>query len=161
MPSYGTVKWKGYRVRVFAEERDLLRVLPIVPYFWESDINLDMVADPPKDIQRTEQLSLSYRWELHDLDGKVARSGQGSYEFAAWHLPNMRKHRAIEIGFLKPHQCYRLKIILTDRYGTTSQPMQIATFTTKDKDEVYTQVMISLITIAMGIIIGFLARGCS
>jgi hypothetical protein len=161
MPRYGRIEWDGYRVRIFVEEHEILRSLlaPIVPYFWDSNINLDMVANPPKNIQQTTRLSLRYKWELRDLDDKVVRSGQDSYEFESF--MRRRKHGAIKIGFLKPQQCYRLNIILTDIYGNTSEPLQIASFTVKDRDEVYTQVFISLITITMGIIIGLLARGCS
>lgn len=159
MPRYGEVTWCGYRIRIFTEERDLFRLLPIVPFFWDTSINLDMVADPPKDVPQTTEVSLKYRWELNDLDDKLVRSGQDSYEFKSF--LSRRKHHAIRIGFLRPQQCYRLNIILTDIYGTTSEPLQIASFTVKDRDEVYTQVFISLITILMGIIIGLLARGCS
>ena len=159
MPRYREVKWSGYKVRIFAEERDISRFFPIVPYFWDTNINFDMVVDLPKDMQQLPNMSLKYKWELRDLDDKVVRSGQGSYEPQSF--LDRRKHRAIMIGFLKPQQCYRLNIILTDIYGTTSEPIQIASFTIKDRDEVYTQVFISLITIIMGIIIGLLARGCS
>jgi len=156
MPSYKTAEWSGYKVNVYAERRDIPRLLPLVPYFWDTDINLDMEAELPDDIPQAPKISLKYKWELHDLDNNVVRSGQDSYEFGSG-----RKHRAIKIGFLKPQQCYRLNIVLTDIYGTTSEPLQIATFTVKDKDEFYTQVLLSLIAIIMGIIIGFVVRGCS
>jgi hypothetical protein len=158
MPSYGAIKWNGYRVRIFAEEHDILRVLPIVPYFWDININLDMVADLPKGSQKMAEMSLGYKWELRDLDDKVVRSGQDTYEFKTF--VNKRKHRAVKIGFLKPQQYYRLNIILIDIYGNTSEPLPIASFTIKDRDEVYTQIFLSLITISMGIVIGLLARGC-
>jgi hypothetical protein len=161
MPRYGQVKWNGYKVRLFAEERDLFRLFPIVPFFWDSNINLDMVCDPPKEIRKKTNLSLSYKWELYDVDDKVVKSGQDVYEFKSNIIAAIRrKHRAIKIGLLKPQQYYRLNITLTDIYGSTSEPLKIASFSIKDRDEVYTRILIALITIIMGIIIGFLVRGC-
>jgi hypothetical protein len=164
MPTYKKIRWNNYVVRIFPEERDTLRTIfflipSIVPYFWDTDINLDMTIDPPKNIQPIERRPLEYKWELCDLDNNVIRSGKDSYEFQSF--LKSRKRRAIKIGFLKPQQGYRLNIILTDIYGTSSDPLQIASFTIKDKDEVYTQIFLSLITIFMGIVIGLLARGCS
>jgi hypothetical protein len=164
MPTYKKIQWNGYKVSIFVEERDTLRsflslMASILPYFWDTDINLDMMVSPPRNIQQIERRSLQYKWELRDLDDNVVRSGQDNYEFQSF--LNRRKHRAIKIGFLKPQQGYRLNITITDIYGSISEPLQIASFTVKDRDEVYTQVFISLITILMGIIIGLLARGCS
>ena len=157
MPRYGKVRWKGYVVRIFAYEYDIFRMLPITPYFWDSNISLDMVVDLPKDIERAYAPEFRYKWELHDLDGNVVKSGQDSYQFSRI---NLRKHNAIKIGYLKPQQCYRLNIIL-DVYGETSEPLTITSFTIKDRDELFTQILISLVVIIMGIVIGFIAKGCA
>jgi hypothetical protein len=159
MPRYGKTKWSGYVVRLFAEEYDIFRLLPIVPYFWDSNINLDMVADPPKGSNKAVVSFLKYKWELRDLDDNVVKSGEDVYTFSHRGI-NMRKHGAIRIGYLKPQQYYRLYIILTDVYGGTSASLLVASFTIKDRDEVYTQILISLVVIIMGIIIGFVAKGC-
>ena len=163
MPTYKKIRWNEYTVRIFAEERDILRnllsiVASIVPYFWETDIKLDMTVEPPKTIEQISGRSLQYKWELRDLDNKMIKSGQNSYEFS---LSGRRKHRAIEIGFLKPQQCYRLNIILTDIYGSTSEPLPIASFTIKDRDELNMQVLVALMAIVMGIILGLVLRGCT
>jgi hypothetical protein len=164
MPTYKKIRWNNYVVRIFPEERDTLRsvfsLIPlIIPYFWDTDINLDMAIDPPKNIQQIERRHLEYKWELYDLDNNVVRSGHDNYEFQSF--LKRRKRRAIKIGYLKPQQGYRLNITVTDIYGSSSEPLQIASFTIKDRDEVYTQIFISLVTILMGIIIGLLAKGCS
>jgi len=163
VPTYRKILWNGYKVSIFVEERDTFRLLasliaPIVPYFWDTNINLDMAVAPPKNIEQIEGRSLQYKWELYDLNDKVIRSGQDNYDFS---LRGKRKHRAIKIGYLKPQQCYRLNIILTDIYGSASEPLQFATFTVKDRDELYMQVLVALIAIVMGIILGFVIRGCS
>ena len=159
MPRYRELEWEGYTIRIAPALRDLLRQLPLIPFFWDTDIHFDMIAESPKDIPETTELSLKYKWELRDLDDKVIKNGQGSYDFKS--LGGRRKHHALKIGFLKPQQCYRLNIILTDIYGTTSESLPIATFTVKDRDEVFTQIFVALIAIIMGIILGFVLRGCS
>ena len=164
MPSYRKVEWNGYIVRLYPEERDVLRAVfflvpSIVPFFWDTSISLDMTITPPKNIRQIERSYVEYRWELHDLDNKVVESGRDTYEFQSY--LKVRKHHAVRLGFLKPQQGYRLDVTLTDMYGTASNPLPSASFTVKDRDEVYTQVFISLITILMGIIIGLLVRGCS
>jgi len=160
MPSYGTVKWEGYRVRVFADEWDILRASSLLPYFWDSKINLDMIIDAPKKIRRAIGTSVEYKWRLYDLDNNIIKSGQGSYSPVEGAFMCWRKNRAIQIGFLKPQQCYQLDITLTDCRGNISEPLQIATFTVKDKDEFKMQIFIGLVVIIMGIILGFLLKGC-
>jgi len=163
MPTRKSVQWNGYAIHISAERRDIPRWLPfigpIVPYFWDTDINLDMVVYPPKSIERTAETTLQYKWELHDSDDKVVRGDEDSYSLK----PSFgkRKLRAIRIGHLKPQQCYRLSIILTDIYGATSEPLEIATFTIKDRDELYMQMFITIFAIIMALIFGFLFRGCS
>jgi hypothetical protein len=164
MPKYRKIQWNGYKVNIYVDEQDKFRLMlsiiaPIVPYFWDTDINLDITVEPPEDIEQIAGRSLQYNWELRDLDGKVIRSGQDSYEFKS--LAGGRKHRAIKIGFLKPQQCYQLYATFTDIYGTTSEPLQIATFTIKDRDELYMQLFIAIIAIIMALILGFVVKGCS
>ena len=159
MPRYQELKWQGYTVRIAPPMGDLPRQLPLMPFFWDTDIKFDMIAEAPKDIPETTELFLKYKWELRDLDDKVIKHDQESYDFKA--LGGRRKHDAIKVGFLKPQQCYRLSIILTDIYGTTSESLPILTLTVKDRDEVYTQIFIALIAIIMGIILGFVLKGCS
>ena len=79
MPNYKKVRWNSYIVRIFPEERDSLRSLffltpSIAPYFWDTDITLDLMIDPPKNIQQIERTALEYNWELRDLEGNVVRS---------------------------------------------------------------------------------------
>jgi len=159
MPHFGKVKWEGYRIRVFEAEWDIFRLLPILPYFWDTNINLDIIIDASKEIRQTTGTSLKYEWELLDLDDRVVRNGQGNYAPVAGQFMSWRKHNAIKIGYLRPQQCYRLEITLTDSYGNTSAPLQIATFTIKDRDELYMQLFVALVGIIIGIILGFVIRG--
>jgi hypothetical protein len=159
MPHFGKVKWRGYGIRVFESEWDVFRLFPIVPYFWDTNINLDIIVDASKETRQTLGTSLKYEWELLDLDDRVVRNGKGNYTPVAGQFMSWRKHNAIKIGYLKPQQCYRLEITLTDIYGSTSAPLQIATFTIKDRDELYMQLFVALIGIIIGIILGFVIRG--
>jgi len=157
MPRYRELEWAGYTVRIAPPMRDLPRQLPLIPFFWDTDIHFDMIAESPKDIPETTELFLKYKWELRDLDDKVIKNGQDSYDFKS--MGGRRKHLAVNIGFLKPQQCYRLSIILTDIYGTSSESLPILTFTVKDRDELNMQVLVALIAIVMGIILGLVLRG--
>jgi hypothetical protein len=163
MPTYKTFQWNGYRVRIFPEERDTLRNLlflvgSIAPYFWDSDINMDMIIDVPKSIEQITGRELQYKWELSDSEDKIVKSNQDSYPLS---LASERKHRAIRLGSLKPQQCYRLNITITDIYGSTSEPFLVTAFSTKDRDAFKTQIFIGVIVIILGIIFGFIMRGCS
>lgn len=158
MPRYRELEWQGYTVRIAPPMGDVSRQLPLMPFFWDTDIHFDMIAESPKDMPKTTELSLKYKWELLDLDDRVIRSGQNNYVFNP--ITSTRKHHAIEIGFLKPQQCYRLNITLTDIYGSTSEPLPILTFTVKDRDEVYMQIVVALVGIVVGIILGFVLKGC-
>lgn len=163
MPTRKSVQWNGYEIQILAERRDVSRwlpfIAPIVPYFWDTDISLDMIVDPPKNIERTTETTLQYQWELRDSDDNVVRSDKDSYPFR----PSFgkRKLRAIRIGHLKPRQCYSLNIIVTDIYGATSEPLEIATFTIKDRDEFRMQVLIALIAVVAALVFSLLLRGCS
>jgi hypothetical protein len=156
MPKFRKVKWNGYSVLTYATEFDFFRLIPIVPYFWDSNINLDIVIEPPK--KRSNDITaITYKWELLNLDEQIIKSDKDSYNFNRLFM-NVRKH--IKLGYLKPQQNYRLNIILTDVYGATSPSMTIVSLTIKDRDEIYTQLFLSIITIILGIIIGFMAMGC-
>lgn len=159
MPTYGAVKWEGYRVRVFADEWDILRGTTFLPYFWDSRINLDMVVDASGETTRAIGASIGYKWKLCDLDDNVIRSGQGSYSPVRGAFWCWRKNRAIQIGCLRPHECYHLDITLTDCRGNTSEPRQIATFSIKDRDDFKMQVLVGAVVVILGIILGFLLRG--
>ena len=162
MPRYGQVVWSGYTIKLFATEHDVFRVLPIIPYYWDSDIELDLVVWRPKRGLGSDAPQLQYTWALYDSDDHLIKHGQDVYVFNDYKLPFIsRKHRAIKLGYLKPHQFYKLNIMLTDNYGTNSSSLTIASFAIKDRDEVFTQLLIALVVIIMGIIIGFVAKGCS
>jgi hypothetical protein len=129
----------------------------IAPYFWDSDINMDMAIDIPKNIEKIGGRELQYRWELSDSDGNVVKSDQGNYPLS---LSGRRKARAIRLGTLKPQQCYRVNITITDVYGSTSNPFLVTSFSTKDRDEFKTQIFLGVIVIIIGIVFGFVMRGC-
>jgi len=167
MPTYQSIKWNGYNVYIYPDVQDALRRLPvvarIVPYFWENEINLDMVAYAPRGAPHGAQKPLRYKWELRDSDDKVIKSDQDSYEFQPLikSLTKIRKQRAIKVGFLKPQQCYRLNVTLTDSLGNTSESLPIAIFTIKDKDEFRMQMALVVFAVVMALIFSLLFRGCT
>jgi hypothetical protein len=157
MPSFKKAKWEGYSLRVFESEWDIFRVLPILPYFWDTNIKLDIIVDARKKTQEERGTSLTYEWELLDLDDNVVRNGHGKYGFVTDSFRSVRKRNAIKIGYLRPQQCYRLEVTITDTYGATSPPLQVATFTIKDRDELYMQIFVALVAIILALILGFVA----
>jgi hypothetical protein len=160
MPKYGgAYKWNGYKIRIFPYEYDIFRTIlgSIVPYFWDSDIKLDMAIDPPKNYNKKTDILIQYKWELRDADDKVVKSGQDNYETKRAYR---RKHHSIKIGFLKPQQCYRLFLCFADYKNSFSEPISKTSLTIKDRDEMYMQIFIALIAVVLAIVIGFVAKGC-
>ena len=155
MPFYGKFKVDRYSVRIFSNET--LRVLPIVPYFWDTNINLDLIVEPRKQHTGFKFDSVKYIWELVNIDGDVIKNGEGDYKFShSIGFGQPRKVRAIKIGYLRPHQQYILNLCLEDSLGQTPY-RPVASFTVKDRDELYMQTFIGIIVIAIGILIGLIA----
>jgi hypothetical protein len=63
------------------------------------------MVDKPKDYKNIS--SVKYKWSLVDIDDKPIRNGEDDYEFKSLNRIT-RKHKAIKIGYLKPHQYYKL-----------------------------------------------------
>ena len=148
MPRYRKYTWRHHKIKVYPE--DLWRTLPLVPFFWDSPTNLVVVVN--KATSGREQTDVVCTWQLEDGNGDIVENDQSTFEY--------KKPYTLRLGNLRPHQAYKLSVILTDdEYSSPRIP--IAYFTVKDRDEMYIQVLIGLIIIVAGVAIGFIARGCS
>jgi len=158
--------WGGYELRVSPSEFDLLRVLSLlpspismftVPYFWDTDINLELLVKPTKDNKRASHRPWRYKWRLCDLDGNILnnKQGDGEYDLKAPMVKRDKGGRStLRLGYLKPYQHYDLRISFTDNEGQTSPQLSMATFTVKDRDEFQMLLFMGIVIIIVGIILG-------
>ena len=65
------------------------------------------------------------------------------------------KNGAIKLGYLSPNRHYRLCIILRNPYGGKEKYLA-ATFTIKDRDELYMQLLILIIALGFSFVLWFL-----
>ena len=140
-------------------QHDCRRYIPLLPYFWDSDIVFDLIHTPPENSPDIEA-EWQYHWELTDLDSNVAKKGQGEFplldkgvtrRLSSWGLG---KERAISLGHLIPYRHYVLKVAFINKLGERSDTYDAATFTVKDRDDFHMEVLILLIGIGIGLIVG-------
>jgi len=164
MPIFTTNKWNGFIVKVTTPERDLIRSIDIfhlLPYFWDTEISLDLLIQPPKSKLKIEE-DWEYRWELCDLDDEIIKQNKGSININPKEVKKnywARKERAILLGRLKPNQQYILKLYLSSGEYGRSDSLQVAAYTVKDRDEYNIQLLILIFGIGFAFILWVLSRG--
>ena len=164
VPHLKRTRWGDCIIQVQPPDNSLRSwlIINLLPYFWDSEISFDLVVSVPKKRRRHSEF-WKYEWSLTDLDNHVLKNGKDVIELSRTTIAKdwVRKQRAIYIGNLHPNKEYKLSITFTDEQGGQSNPLQPATFTVKDRDEIYMQIFVALVVIFMGIIIGVISKGCS
>jgi len=164
MPNFIKRDWNGYRFCLKSTKSDIRSWLFIIPYYWDNEISFDLAIRLIG--QANHDDLLNYIWELRDLDDHILKEGQDEVRiikdklrayYKSW---PMGKERAITLGNLETNRHYCVYIKLLDANNNESEFMQVATFTTKDRDEVLMQLFILIIGICFSLYFGFLARGC-
>jgi len=164
MPNFRTHKWNDFTVKVRPSSQDFLRTLDLLhlfPYFWDTEIALDLLIQPPKGKLKIEEI-WDYRWELCNLDNEILKSGRGMIDLNS---KEIRKEywaysvRAIILGNLKPYQHYVLNVYLTSGEYGKSEALQVATYTIKDRDEYNIQLLILILGIGFAFLLWLLSRG--
>ena len=171
MPSLQHHEWEGHNIQVLPVTKDVriffLPRLVLLPYFWDTEICFDLTTSLVKGSTDTDEM-WDYDWELCDLDDKIVKKSTGTINILNkpvgkyWGLTShstTHKDRAISLPLLHPHKEYILYITLSNSKGH-SEREKYATFTVKDRDEVYMQLFIALVVIFMGILIGVTSKGC-
>ena len=169
MPKFRTHNWNGYNIRLFHNKENIRSILSTIPFFWDSEVVFDLgIGLPQGRKEKGIEDTWTYKWELCDLDDKLIKHDQntvivsklGFRRYLRGYWP-WGKDRAVVPGLLPPNRHYQLYMIFTGLYNGKSDRLLFATFTTKDRDEVYMQLFIALIVIIAGIFIGVISKGCS
>ena len=145
MPRYPKRRWRDFKIEVYPESA--WKALPFVPFLWDSPTSVVLRV---KSVRGKKLNNPTYTWRLQDGNDKTVGSAQDTYE----------KPCVLRFGYLRPHQTYELSVVLSDG-DYVSPRFPVAYFTVKDRDEIYTQILIGIIVIVAGVVIGFIARGCS
>jgi len=166
-----TRTFDGHEVRLFHDANNL-RVYPIIswiPYFWDSDIALDMAIKIPRFGKYGD--SWNYHWELRDLDNKMIYQGNFPKEgddivtvtnkgfrrkLVYW---NSGKKRAIVLGNVHPHREYMLYI----KFKTAtieSDNMLMACFSVDDRDTWQMQAFLGMFLVIFTIFMTIFFKGC-
>lgn len=165
MPKFHPIKYAGKLFKLAHPQRDIRNTIPMVPYFWDSEVSFDLLVNISSGERRIDEF-WDYEQELCDLDDKPLRPAVKE----KIHICNIgirRKLRywssgkllAIKLGYLLPNKHYRLYITLTNSVDGRRKYLA-ATFTIKDRDEYYMQIFLILFSIAMALFFSFLAKGC-
>lgn len=127
----------------------------LLPFFWDSEIILDLEIRPPDDKRKNDE-TWRYDWELCDLDGKVLNSNNGNIWLNPKEIKSQwwaYKNRAIVLGHLKPNQQYIVKVYFTKEGYIKGDAIKVASFTVKDRDEYYMQLILLFLAIGFSFIL--------
>jgi hypothetical protein len=153
MAKFWKLKNDKYRVRIQSSEGDILRILPIVPYFWDTFIYFDILIELKNNKIAEKCKTVNYEWELYDLDEQIIKKGNGIYN-----TKYLRQNKAIKLGFLKPPQHYVLYIKIKDDFQEW-EFNPIVSLTIKDRDEYLMQIGLILFTIIATLFFSVMAKG--
>lgn len=128
-------------------------VLYLVPFFWDTDISLDLKMEFYNRKVKPEKVAWVYRWELRDLDKNLIRQGGDTLSLKG-DRSIQRKERAISLGNLSPNKQYLLYLSINH-----SDLIKVFSFTTKDRDEIYLQLFIGIILIFITIFLTQMSKG--
>jgi len=170
--SFKLRKWNNYEIQLLPYANDL-RALPFIcwiPYFWDSDIVIDIGVKIPNMLKEVND-EIKYSWELRDLDGnKITRGGfplKGNdtititnkgfrRKLRKW---NSGKTRAIILGNLHPHREYLLFMKFRNDFAESNE-FQMASLTIADRSNLQVQLLMGISLILFTIIMTFIAKGC-
>jgi hypothetical protein len=134
-------------------------VSTLLPYFWDTEIVIDMEVKPTK--KKTTDDILKYQWELRDLDENIIKKGWGEVNIPHSTILGKKPihaERAITLGNLHPHRYYKIYITFSDSMQT-SERLLGGTLTVKDRDELYMQLVILLLGIGFAFVLLLIEMG--
>jgi hypothetical protein len=153
MPSLKTIKWNGYKIGLYFPEISIRFItLNKFPIFWDTHLTFDLIVEGTKDL-RKKPVEIKYLWQLFDSDDKLVKNDIGFYKIPRpTSYSGLRLLKAIEIRSLKPSQSYLIKMAFSIP-DSQSIYFDMATFTTKDKDEIWMQIILAFISAVVAIIV--------
>ncbi|MDP2919399.1 MAG: hypothetical protein Q8O43_04180 [Dehalococcoidia bacterium] len=166
MVKFKPLKWNDYLICLLHDKDNIRRTIGLIPYFWDDDIHFTLALRPIRNVEHHDDI-WSIKWRLLDLDGNRLKEGKDTVNItnAKW----MRryfggpwtsgKRRAIVLGNLSPNRNYILKVVLTNGIGNSVEEA-MATFSTKDRGDFYSQIFLILFSIVAALIFSALAKWC-
>jgi len=129
-----------------------------IPYFWDSDVTFDLLVKITGEKRNLDE-DWDYEWQLCDSENKLLNPGVKD----SVHVCNVGlrrklrfwssgKNGAIKLGYLSPNRHYRLYLILRNPYSGKDKYLA-ATFTIKDRDELYMQLLILIIALGFSFVL--------
>ena len=166
MAKFNTLHWNDYDIRLLHPKGNIRKILNLIPYFWDDEVNFTLAVRQPRNIRSLPDL-WEYQWSLFDLDGKLINEGAKKisiirtkwlrrYLVDYW---TSGKDRAIVLGNLSPYKYYMLKVQFTNEKGESIDG-QMATFSIKDRTDFYTQIFLILFSIVAALFFALLLKGC-
>lgn len=166
MVKFKLLNWNGYEIRLLHDKDNIRRMINLIPYFWDDEIHFTLALRQQSNMKYSEDV-WEYKWRLLDLDGnrikdkketinitkaKFMRRVFGGYWTAG-------KRRAIVLGNLSPNKNYILKVLFTNGMGESIDET-MATFSIKDRTDIYMQIFLILFSIFAALFFSVVLKGC-
>jgi len=113
IPKFYNQYWNDHTIKLKQNYDDIRStpILSLIPYFWDTDICLDLLIKPPRRFKKDE--TWGYEWLLTDLDDNEIKRDTAkvriSHKEARKSLWSHNK-RAVVLGTLKPNKQYKVVI---------------------------------------------------
>jgi len=152
MPKFHKMEYANCLFRLAYTRKDIRDMIPVIPFFWDSEVTFDLLTKITKEKQNIDEY-WDYEWQLCDLDDELLKPVVKD-QVHVCNIGLRRKLRywssgklgAVKLGSLLPNRHYRLYIKLTSPLGEQNRCLS-ATFTIKDRDELYMQLLILIIAL--------------
>ena len=163
MPKFNKMEYANCLFKLAHTRKDIRDIIPIIPYFWDSEVTFDLLTRITKEKSNLDEY-WDYEWQLCDLEDKLLKPIVRD-KVRVCNIGLRRKLRswssfklgAVKLGYLLPNKHYRLYLKLTNPLGEQNKYLG-ATFTLKDRDELYMQLLILIIALGFSASLWMLGR---
>lgn len=158
MSKFHQMKYTNCIFKLAHYRKDIRDMIPVIPYFWDSEVTFDLLVNITKGERNLDEY-WDYEWQLCDLDDGLLKPVVRN-QVHVCNIGLRRKLRkwssgrlgAVKLGYLSPNKHYRLYIKLTSPLGEQNKYLG-ATFTIKDRDELYMQIFILIIALGFSFVL--------
>ena len=161
--------WNNNELKLSHSVRNSRRIFPlqIIPLFWDSEIVFELnIRNKGKQVIGD---TWTYHWELCSVyePDKIIKSDKRTVTIPDKGIAKFIRNWGswlgighIPLGYLIPNRNYSLYVNVTNKLGSKSDKLLVASFTIKDRDEVYMQIFLIIFSIVATLIFSALAKGC-